>query len=241
MTASEENSDLFKDCCPRCKFKVCQCKEIAAEAARQKIIDANIAAKAAREAAERQKQADIIRLGGQKAYDDFTAEKYTNKNLLKVLSGYPEESYYLWGKTGVGKTHGATATIRLFPEASVVTLAAITREIRAAEKPKDEQKIIEKYATGKYVFDDILTEKVTEFLKQVLYEIVNRRWLNKATGAIFTANMDITSLAAAVGNKIASRIVGITGPSNVIELEGFDHRIYTGELFAKKDIECTKK
>lgn len=216
--------------CPVCFFKPCLCAEIAKEKAQRDRAYANDEARLAK--AKQEQEREIIRLGGFRAWQDFTAEKYTNKNLLTALSGYPNENFYIWGDVGVGKTHGATAIIRVFPDARVVTLGSVLREIAACDKSYQKEAAINKYSSGKYLFDDILTEKITPFLREIFFEIVNRRWLGKEGGAIFTSNKDIDAMEKAVGNKIASRLVDLIGERNILQLEGYDHRRYkSGELF----------
>lgn len=182
-----------------------------------------LAAERAEQEKERRER-EIKRLGGQRAYYDFTAEKYTNKAILNALSGYPNENYYIWGKAGVGKTHAAVAVLRNAPLAAVVRMSEVSREIRASEV-YEEKRIIEKYATKQMLLDDLGSEKATDFLQNILFEIMDRRWQSKQGGLIITANMSIDKLGAIVGDRTASRIAGLVGPKNTIEISGADWRL----------------
>lgn len=203
------------------------CDEIEREKARRSSAGANDEARIAK--AEKEQEREIIRLGGMRAWQDFTADRYTNKKLLAALGGYPNENFYIWGDVGVGKTHGATAIIRAYPDARVITLGSILREVAACEKGYQKEAVINKYSAGKYLFDDILTEKITPFLREIFFEIVNRRWLAKEGGAIFTSNKDIDAMEKAVGNKISSRMFDLIGEQNILQLEGYDHRRYKSD------------
>lgn len=177
-----------------------------------------------RQEAKRRKQKEIDRLGGVRAYEDFTAEKYTNKQILQALSNYPQENYYLWGKAGTGKTHAAVAIIRNCPGAIVKRMSEISREIRTSEA-EDEETIIDRYAYTPMLLDDLGSEKATEFLQNMLFEIMDRRWQSKQGGLIITANMSIDKLGTIIGDRTASRIAGLVGSKNTLEISGTDWRL----------------
>lgn len=204
--------------CPVCGFVACKCAEIS----RQKLDRER--AQWEKQEQERKKSAEIERLGGVRAYEDFTAEKYTNKAILQALSCYPQENYYLWGKAGTGKTHAAVAIIRTCPEAIVKRMSEISREIRTSEA-EDEETIIDRYAYTPMLLDDLGSEKATEFLQNMLFEIMDRRWQSKQGGLIITANMSIDKLGTIIGDRTASRIAGLVGSKNTLEISGVDWRL----------------
>lgn len=179
--------------------------------------------------AEAQRKAFILRetrrLGGVRAYEDFTADNYTNKQVLDALKNYPVENYFLWGNAGSGKTHAAVAVLRNTKNGRLVRMGTISRELRSCEVSRDEEEIIAKYAKDPLLIDDLGSEKMTEFLQTVLFEIIDKRWQSKEGGLIITANMNITALGAIVGDRTASRIAGLVGGKNVIELTGKDYRL----------------
>lgn len=178
-----------------------------------------------RRAVAEQRQYEISRLGGIRAYEDFLSSNYTNKLVLKAMSNYPKENYYLWGKAGSGKTHAAVATLRKVSWARVVRMGQISREIRACDTPEDEAVIIQRYSTMPMLLDDLGSEKATEFLQNVLFEIMDRRWQSKQGGLIITANMNIDKLGAIIGDRTASRIAGLVGANNTLELSSADYRL----------------
>ena len=169
------------------------------------------------------KQRDIERLGGLRAYIQFTADSYDNKNIIERLSQFPKQDYFVWGTTGSGKTHAAIAVSRNDYYAQLVRMADIAREIRACEHALEEKAIIDKYAAMPMVLDDLGSEKITEFVQNILYEIIDKRWRNMTTGLIITSNYDLKQLTNIVGDRIVSRIIGLVG-SNVIHLTSPDGR-----------------
>lgn len=221
----KEFSAMEDKFCHKCGYLDCRCKELEAQVKyREKMRPIWEA-----QAKEKQAKEEMQRLGGVRAYEDFTADKYTNKAVLAALSGFPKENYYLWGKAGSGKTHAAVAILREVPNAMVLRMGQISREIRAADKPEKEAALIEKYATIPMLLDDLGSEKATEFLQNVLFEIMDRRWQSKQGGLIITANMSIDKLGGILGDRTASRIAGLVGGKNTLELSGMDYRL-KGEL-----------
>ncbi|MGB2579423.1 DNA replication protein DnaC [Elusimicrobium simillimum] len=211
-------NNLIKHFCPKCGYYACQCEQIK----RNKEL--------AIQEEEREKARQIKNLGGLRAYEDFKKETFHNKKLLSCLSAFPKENFYLWGAAGTGKTHAATAVIRSFlPKARVVRASEISRELRACRDGVTERKIIEKFSKDIFVFDDLGSEKYTDFLNYALFEILDLRWQYKRGGLIITSNMSISALGAVIGDRSASRIAGLVGSRNTIEVSGQDYRLSEGE------------
>lgn len=174
---------------------------------------------------ERRKSYDIKRLGGLRQYEDFKAENYTNKSVLRALSNYPKQNYYLWGIAGAGKTHAAVAVARNIPNAQVVRMSQISRLFRSDKvSAEQETQYIEYYADIPLVLDDLGSEKMTEFLRSIFFEIIDRRWSNRTGGLIITANINLPALADSVGDRTVSRLAGLFG-ENIINIKGADRRM----------------
>lgn len=220
----EELMARYCDGCGELKEN-CKCAEIAARKAYEEKMRPIWEAQKKKREQEALKHAESKRLGGLRAYEDFTAEKYTNKAVLDALKNFPNENFYLWGKAGSGKTHAAVAILRNNPNAIVVRMGQISREVRSCETPEEEESTIEKYANAVILLDDLGSEKATEFLQNVLFEIMDRRWQNKRGGLIITANMSIDKLGGIIGDRTASRIAGLVGSKNTLELSGKDYRL----------------
>lgn len=200
------------------KLDECEARWKAAEAARIK------------QEQEAAKDADIARLGGLKQYEDFTVEKYINLPILRAMANFPKENYYLWGATGTGKTHAAVAIMRKIKNARLVRLSDISRDCRKDISASTEEKYIKEYSRIPLLLDDLGVGSPSEYETRILFEIIDKRWSNKTGGLIVTANMNIANLAKKIGDRTASRIAGLVGSKNVLELGGADRRIQE-ELF----------
>lgn len=174
---------------------------------------------------ETRKLADIKRLGGVRQYEDFKAENYTNTPVLKALSNYPKQNYYLWGIAGAGKTHAAVAVARNVPNAQVIRMSQISRIFRGDKmSAEQESQYIEHFASIPLVLDDLGSEKMTDFLRGIFFEIIDRRWSNRKGGLIITANINLPALSDIVGDRTVSRLAGLIG-ANIINIKGADHRM----------------
>lgn len=181
-------------------------------------------AEIAKQEAEARRLADIKRLGGVRQYEDFKAENYTNTPVLNAMKNYPQENYYLWGIAGSGKTHAAVAVAREVPNVRVIRMAEISRLFRKDISAEQEERYLEQLATIPLVLDDLGAEKMTDYLRGILFEIIDRRWSNRTGGLIITANLNLPQLAGIVGDRTTSRLVGLIG-ANVINIKGADYRM----------------
>jgi DNA replication protein DnaC len=172
----------------------------------------------------RQRERDIRRLGGLKAYEDFTLERFDNRTAIELCAEYPAVNLYIWGPAGSGKTHLATAIARGYREAVIAKPTHIYRKCRGLKDGEDEQTTIDRIANMPYlVIDDLGADKSTEYSIATLYEIIDARDMNRKTGLIITSNLSLNMLADKLGDdRITSRIRGM---SKVIKLSGADRRI----------------
>ena len=172
---------------------------------------------------------NIKRLGGLKAYEDYTEDKldskyYDHVRALSLMSSFPNENLYIWGERGVGKTHLGVVAIRRHPRGLLVKPYDILRELRSLVLDSDK----ERQALGRLVnhpclmIDDLGTEKLTEHAASLMYEIIDGRDMNKKKGMLITSNYGLGELAAKMGDdRVASRLSGMC---KVIKLSGNDRR-----------------
>lgn len=220
MKSAELNPSLVnmhtsenKGYCPECQYpvEVCQCARERAELA---------AVKARRERGE------IARLGGLRAYRDFTLELFRDKKAAAECAVFPKQSLFICGPTGCGKTHLGTAILRQ-QGGTVLKPMEMLRRLRACESADDESALLEAYGTFPLLIDDLGVEKLTEYALQVIYEVIDHRWMNAAGGLIITSNLDLDGLSRKLGeDRIVSRIAGM---SKVIALSGTDWRLRDGK------------
>ena len=201
-STNEISDDLF---CPKCGCLVCHCAEIAAEK-------------------EQQRAREIKRLGGLRPYECFTKERFYNKKLLqRIMARFPKENFFLWGKSGTGKTHAATAVVRDVPYAKVIRVSDISRKLRANGFEQEEE-TLNAFTTGPLLIDDLCSEKMTDFLQNTLFYIIDKRWNNLVNGLIITSNLSLEMIGEVVGDRTLSRICGLVG-RNTIEFSGTDWRL----------------
>lgn len=134
----------------------------------------------------------------------------------KIVSGLKEyckteDSIYIYGKTGCGKTHLAVACIMggLIESGEFITVPELLLKIRSSFSDKSawtEEEIINQYSnTGLLVLDDLGAEKTTEYSITTLYLIIDRRNRNNRK-TIITSNLSPEEIEEKLDARIASRI-----------------------------------
>jgi DNA replication protein DnaC len=211
-------SRLINDICPPCF------QEIEAERVRQR-----------RHAAM---QAALLQLlGGPKPYREFTLDRYsvTSGNELAVQKAKQFDSarqnLYLWGPSGVGKTHLAYGTARTCFERGVsvaaVRASQLTRKLRM-KTPEEEQQGIDGFVrVGVLLLDDVGVGADTPYARQVLQEILDGRDFADRGGLVVTSRYSLRGLAARLNDDaIPSRLAAMC---QTVEVKGPDHRSGQGK------------
>lgn len=169
----------------------------------------------------------------------MTPERYKNakwddvpqdiKALLKAISE-TNRGIYIHGEVGTGKTHIAYAIKARYDELNdrkmvIHNVPEILHSIRSDfDKPYGEKSRIMEDIIGSgrtMVFDDIGAEKITDWVSEQFYLIVNDRY-TRMIPTIFTSNLPINDLAERIGDRTTSRIVEMC---DIVELIGKDRRI----------------
>lgn len=144
---------------------------------------------------------------------------------------WKEKGLYLWGKCGVGKTYIAYAIKKLIrihgTECKVMSLIDILNLIKEDFRIKQQEfrgptnfdDLLN--LEGVLIIDDIGVEKITDWVLETLYALVNKRYEYKLT-TIFTSNLSLDDLAERLGDRIPSRIAEMC---IVKKLEGQDKRL----------------
>lgn len=151
--------------------------------------------------------------------DDFTSK--TNTGLI------------FFGKAGTGKTHLAVAIARFIIErkqipvrvARIVELLADIRQTfneHDGYRVESETELIRKFTSvSLLVLDDLGAEKVSDWVREVLYRIIDERWLEQRP-IIVTTNLNLKELEEKIGERIVSRIAGMCVQ---VEMQNRDYRI----------------
>lgn len=150
------------------------------------------------------------------------------KNIQKLVENMRESrrGLYIHGDVGTGKTHIAYAIndflkVQTRFHNTTELIFDIKRDFDRLSYDKmrwDERLSDHK---GMLILDDIGAERMTDYVAEVFYLIINKRY-NDMLPIIFTSNLSVGELAERVGDRTASRIIEMC---DVVKLEGEDRRI----------------
>lgn len=137
------------------------------------------------------------------------------------------ESLLLYGSFGTGKTGLGAGVLRELVEehgaGMFLTVPNLLDRIRSSygDKGDGDRELLDKVLeTPVLMLDDIGAERVTEWVAEKLFTIINTRHDNLLP-TIFTSNLDPKQLAGHVGERTAWRIIEMC---EVIKLEGANLR-----------------
>lgn len=163
------------------------------------------------------------------SFENFRTDAGSEK-AFRALRGLRtlEGSVYLGGDVGAGKTHLSVATIKSVSvsqpcRASFQSATGILLDLRAcfSQDGVSERDALKKYQTEDIlVVDDLGAEKLTDYVVQAWYSIIDFRYSN-CLPTIFTSNLSMGEVAQRFGDRVASRICsGI-----VLTVKGKDRRL----------------
>jgi DNA replication protein DnaC len=159
------------------------------------------------------------------------------KNIEKTRKGL-----FIFGPVGSGKTHTACALYKnarlkiqkkttwgeeteVIVEPIFWNVSELFHELRSdfdrqqGQKMHIEDQIMQH--KGILFLDDIGSEKVSDWVLETFYLIINSRY-NEMSPIIFTSNFNIGEIATRLGERIASRIVE---SCDIFRLDGDDRRL----------------
>lgn len=163
-------------------------------------------------------------------YETDVSEKL--KEMAREQISKRREGLYFYGSTGVGKTHIVCALAKKLLETGFDVLFYNTGDFlerireefnKSSSYDEDYQGIFRETMNfpGILIFDDIGSEKVSDWVIERLYLIINKKYEDMIP-MIFTSNCDLEILSARLGDRIASRIFGMT---KLVKLDGADKRL----------------
>ena len=155
---------------------------------------------------------------------------------------------YIYGESGVGKTHLACALAKYLLESGIDVMFYNTGDF--LEKLREEfQKTDgeEDYFfslfretmdfKGVLVFDDIGAEKISDWARERIYLIINKKYEDMVP-IIFTSNVDLEIISARMGDRVASRIKEMT---KEVKQRGKDRRLNSGTNMNTPNAENNKQ
>lgn len=173
------------------------------------------------EAKEKERQQkDMIVRWIPKAYLKIESDKFNQEYLNKNI--------FLYGPAGTGKTTLACHIARESAKTMFIryySYPALIMQLQSAFRnqtldPFNMAREIARFP-GLLVLDDIGAEKLTDYVRQITYYIINEReqWELKT---VITSNFSLAELDDFIDQRIASRIAGMC---LVLEVPGKDRRI----------------
>ena len=139
---------------------------------------------------------------------------------------------YIYSDCGTGKTHVAYAIAKKMDEDKFkVKFYNTTNLLKYLKEDFSEQSKLLSFDntnyglllsyTGLLIIDDFGTEKMSEWVEETFYSLINKRY-EEVLPTIFTSNLSPDKLTEKYGDRIVSRIIG---SCDVIELTGSDKRL----------------
>ena len=158
------------------------------------------------------------------------------KKLLEYVSKMRDtrRGLYIHGSVGSGKTHLMYAIAKIIDDK--VTLGGLlVRAYNCAELLQDIRNdfhSVDSYSRkhtlesllefkGLLMLDDIGSEKLSDWVLETFYSIVNRRY-EDCLPTVFTSNLELSELAERIGDRTVSRVVE---SCDVFEVSGEDRRL----------------
>lgn len=185
--------------------------------------------------ADEKRQTDRFQriFGSVKAMNYYTFQRFMvtdgNEDAYKSLREFESttDNVYLFGPCGVGKTHLAYSTAKMYAlggkSVVVSTPLKMVDAFRTKTDIEKEQRFSEYVECDLLLIDDLGVSKYTDFALEVFCEILNRRTLQMRNGLIVTSNLSLDLLSRRnQEDRLCSRLYGLC---NVIELTGPDYRL----------------
>lgn len=129
---------------------------------------------------------------------------------------------FIYGNSGVGKTYFCHALANAKNDIHVSNFIDLLSEFRDwIKKGFYSEKIDELCKENYLVIDDMGAEKITEFVFEFVYTIINKRYENMKR-TVITTNLSLDDFQERYGDRILSRIAEMCV---MIELKGKNKRI----------------
>lgn len=147
-------------------------------------------------------------------YKDATFEGLKPERKQAILDWIAQhksgkESVMIYGKPGTGKTHAMYALIEKNPKVRhrFYNSADLIEEIKSSYNDRYAQNpVMELKDFDGYLFiDDFGSERLTDFVQDQFYQIINSAYINKRS-LIISTNYDLAEIADRLGERIASRL-----------------------------------
>ncbi|MDT0464787.1 ATP-binding protein [Streptomyces gibsoniae] len=135
-------------------------------------------------------------------------------------------SLLMAGVVGAGKTHQAYGAVRQLVQSGVgvrwraTTAADLYAELRPRAGVDSERELAAVSRCPLLIIDDLGAAKASEWVEEVTYRLINRRY-NYMLPTLITTNLAIKELRAYLGDRVTSRLAQMT---TRVEFEPVDRR-----------------
>lgn len=184
-----------------------------------------------REKANRRLRAFVNLVGGIKAYENFTFDKFLDswnqrEAFDAALRFNPDHhNLFLWGPSRVGKTHLATAIARQHFERGdtiqIITIPQfkdVLRQFESEHRYADKIQFITNLVEARIlIFHELGRGKITELIQETLWSILERRLLDGRNGFIGTSNFSLMDIGRTHGGTISARLAELCGPKGIVK------------------------
>ena len=155
--------------------------------------------------------------------------KYTNANVENLTEEFKNEvkktieenkGLFIYGDTGTGKTHAMHALSK--GKGKVKNFVELLVEFRDHMQKGCYFSRIRDFVNEDYLFiDDIGAEKLSDFVIEFLYLVINKRYENEKRTVIST-NLSLEEFGKRYGDRLLSRIAEMCV---IYEMKGEDRRL----------------
>lgn len=154
---------------------------------------------------------------------------YQSTDTDRDIKDFVNKSIYCFGFAGTGKTQfiATLAKFYLRSHGGVIWLSYPTYIMKLQTMYRDDKNDPFEYVIGTaksektVILDDIGIEKMSDFVRQVTYMLINERYQRQLL-TLITSNKTLTEIDNLIHPGIASRIAGMC---QVLEFKGKDLRI----------------
>ncbi|MFE9597157.1 ATP-binding protein [Streptomyces hokutonensis] len=135
-------------------------------------------------------------------------------------------SLLMAGVVGAGKTHEAYGAVRRLVQSGVgvrwraTTAADLYADLRPRPGSDSERELAAVSRCPLLIIDDLGAAKASEWVEEVTYRLINRRY-NHMLPTLITTNLAIKDLRAYLGDRVTSRLAQMT---TRVEFEPVDRR-----------------
>lgn len=179
----------------------------------------------------------LLQYGVGKGHIECTFENFVPKakreSLKDVYGKFLVDSkmnILMKGKTGTGKTHIAVAFLREIIKKKVTScelknvselMMSLRNTFNSTGRTETEKDMVDRYTGIKLlILDDMGSEKATDYVETIFYNILNRR-LNDQRRTIITTNLSLKEVGDLYGARIQSRLTAY----HSVEFTGKDWRV----------------